>query len=68
MFIAIINNKTIKAKTLSQLKRLASIEANKNYNTYDEFYLLSAPGFPPILFTRYNKKSPNNEIIRGQWS
>jgi len=65
---AIINGKRITAKTLTQIKRLASIEANKNYKTYDEFYLLSAPGFPPMLFTRYNKKSPNNTIIRGEWS
>lgn len=64
---AIINGKRITAKTLTQIKRLASIEANKNYKTYDEFYLLSAPGFPPVLFTRYNKKYPNNTIIRGEW-
>lgn len=65
---AIINGKRITAKTITQIKRLASREANKNCRIYDEFYLLSAPGRPPVLFTRHNKKYPNNTIIRGEWS
>ncbi len=65
--VAIINGKYITAKTLTQIKRLASIEANKNYKTRDEFCLLPAPGFPPVLYIRRNKKCPNNTIIRGEW-
>lgn len=68
MLTAIIYNKTIQAKTLTQLKRLASREANKKYRPYDEFYLLSAPGIQPLLFIRRNKKFPNNTIIRGEWN
>ena len=68
MLTAIIYGKTIQAKTFTQLKRLVSREANKKCKQYDEFYLLSAPGVPPLLFTRYNKKSPNNTIIRGEWN
>lgn len=63
---AIVNGKHITAKTLTQIKRLASIEANKNYKMRDEFYLF-APGFPPVLYIRRNKKYPNNTIIRGEW-
>jgi hypothetical protein len=65
---AVINGKTITAHTFSQLKRKASTEANKNNRIFDEFYLLSATGLPPLLFTRYNKKAPNNTIKRGEWS
>ena len=65
--IAVINGKFIKAQTMSQLKRLASIEANKNYKTIDYMYVLRMIGFEPIIYTRFNKKTPNNEIIRGDW-
>lgn len=68
MLTAIIYNKTIQAKTFTQLKRLASREANKKYRPYDEFYLISAPGIQPLLFTRRNKKFSNNTIIKGVWS
>lgn len=68
MLTAIIYNKTIQAKTFVQLKRLASREANKKYKPYDEFYLISSPGLSPVLYTRRNKKFPNNTIIRGEWN
>lgn len=65
--VAIINDRIIKASTISQLKRLASIEANKNYNTEDIFYLLGLPGVNPLVYRRRNIKTPNNAIIRGIW-
>ena len=65
---AVINGKTITARTFSQLKRKASIEANKNNRIFDEFYLLRAPGLTPLLFIRHNKKAPNNTITRGTWA
>lgn len=68
MLTAIIYGKTIQAKTFAQLKRLASREANKKSKSYDEFYLISGPGVQPLLFTRRNKKVPNNTIIRGEWN
>lgn len=65
---AVINNKIITAKTFTQIKRLASIEANKKYNSFDEFYLLRENGLTPLLFIRHNKKTPNNTITRGEWA
>ena len=64
---AIINGKTITAKTFPQIKRLASIEANKKYNIEDTFYLLGLPGVDPLIYRRRNRKAPNNTIIRGKW-
>jgi len=65
---AAINGKTITAHTFPQLKRKASIEANKSYNVEDTFYLLGLPGVDPLVFRRRNKKAPNNTITRGQWN
>jgi hypothetical protein len=64
---AVIYNKTITADTFTQIKRLASIEANKRYNIEDCFYLLGLPGVAPLVFRRRNKKAPNNTIMRGAW-
>ncbi len=67
-YTAVIYNKTITANTFTQIKRLASIEANKRYNIEDSFYLLFAPGADPLIFRRRNKKAPNNTIKRGAWN
>lgn len=64
---AVIYNKLITATSFTQIKRLASIEANKKYNIEDSFYLLGLPGVAPLVFRRRNKKAPNNTIIRGSW-
>lgn len=66
--VAVINNKIIQAATFSQLKRLASVEANKQYKIEDTFYLLGLPGVAPLVFRRRNRKFPNNTIIRGNWN
>ena len=66
--VAVINNKIIQAATFSQLKRLASVEANKQYKIEDTFYLLGLPGVAPLVFRRHNRKFPNNTIIRGNWN
>lgn len=66
-FVGIINGKIITAKTFPQLKRIASIEANKRYSPYDELLVLMRNGVEPLRLYRFNKKSPNNEIIRGKW-
>ena len=65
---AVIYNKTITANTFTQIKRLASIEANKRYNIEDTLYLLFLPGTDPHIYRRRNKKAPNNTIIRGAWN
>lgn len=67
IYTAVINGKTISAQTFTQIKRLASIEANKNNRIFDEFYLLRAPGLTPLLFIRRNKKALCNTITRGTW-
>lgn len=66
--VAVINNKIIQAATFPQLKRLASVEANKQYKIEDTFYLLGLPGVDPLVFRRHNRKFPNNAIIRGKWN
>lgn len=66
--VAVINNKIIQAATFPQLKRLASVEANKQYKIEDTFYLLGLPGVAPLVFRRHNRKFPNNTIIRGNWN
>lgn len=68
LYRAVINNKIIQADTFSQIKRLASVEANKQYNVEDTFYLLDLPGGTPLVFRRHNRKFPNNTIIRGEWN
>ena len=65
---AVINKKIIQADTCSQIKRLASVEANKQYNAEDTFYLLNLPSVTPLVFRRHNRKFPNNTIIRGKWN
>lgn len=67
MIEAMIYGKMIKAETMTQIKRLASIEANKRYHTVDDLYIIFRQGLPYIHYTRVNKKSPNNTIIRGEW-
>lgn len=65
---ALINGKKITAKTFSQIKRLASRKANKNYNIIDTLYIIDFPGVDhPLTCTRINRKAPNNTIIRGKW-
>jgi hypothetical protein len=64
VYIGIIYGKIINAKTFRQLKRLASIEANKRYNSIDELYIISPK---QLLICRYNRVMPNNIIKRGQW-
>ena len=66
--VAVINNKIIQADTFSQIKRLASVEANKQYNAEDTFYLLDLLNVTPLVFRRHNRKFPNNTIIRGKWN
>lgn len=59
------------ANTFTALKRKASILCNKRYGVIDEMKLHRANGkdFDKlIILTRYNKLSPDNRIIRGQWN
>ena len=65
--IGVVNGKLIQADSFSQLKRAASIEANKENKVEDTLYFLRTPGFEPIVFRRRNKKSPDGTIKRGQW-
>lgn len=65
--VGVVNGKLIQADSFSQLKRTASIEANKENKVEDTLYLLGLPGVEPIVFRRRNKKSPDGTIKRGQW-
>ena len=64
---ASIYNKIIEAKTYTELKRKASIEANQRNNPHDIMYVEIIKGAEPLTVVRYNKKMPNNTIIHGQW-
>ena len=65
--VGVINGKLIQADSFSQLKRAASIEANKENKVEDTLYFLRVPGLEPIVFHRRNKKSPDGTIKRGRW-
>lgn len=66
MYKAIIYNKTIKGKTVSELFRKASRIANNYYNVIDKIIIFDSVGIP-CEFTRINHKYPNNTIKRGKW-
>lgn len=66
-YVGVVNKKIIQADSFSQLKRAASIEANKENKVEDTLYLLGLPGVEPMVFRRSNKKSPDGTIKRGQW-
>lgn len=66
-YVGVINNKLIQTNTFPQLKRAASIEANKAFEVEDVLYLLRTPGLEPIVFYRRNQKASNGTIKRGQW-
>lgn len=65
-YIGVINDKIIQANSFAQLKRKASIEANRQYRPMDTFYLLTLPGTAPHVYRRLNTKSVSG-IERGQW-
>ena len=71
MLTAVLYNRTITAKTMPQLKRQASIIANRHFNTVDimEVYYPDAKNNQTIVFhlSRFNHKYPNNTITYGEW-
>lgn len=57
------------ANDMSTLKRLASEHANPYYKVIDKLIVFDvSTGNKMFEMQRYNKKSPNNEIIFGKWS
>jgi len=59
-------------KTISQLKRLASREANKTFKTMDVLQVTThdvnkGRNIDIVYFQRINKVMPNNTIQRGIW-
>ena len=59
-------------KTISQLKRLASREANKTFKTMDVLQVVTHDvnkgiNTDIVRFQRINKVMPNNTIQRGIW-
>lgn len=67
-YTSVKNYNRLRLWAFPQLKRLASVEANKQYKVEDTFYLLGLPGVAPLVFRRHNRKFPNNTIIRGNWN
>ena len=62
---AIIDNKKIEGKTLSEIKRKASTIANNNFRVCDEM-ILCVDNCNFKLYRR-NSKYLNNTITRGVW-
>lgn len=75
MFVLLSVNATlngkhkIKAHSIRGLKTAASKKANATFNAVDTLEITHINGreVMEIPYTRINKKSPNNEIIRGKW-
>ena len=60
------------SKTVSQLKRLASREANKTFNAVDTLQVTTHDTYKNVntnivKYYRINKVMPNNTIQRGVW-
>lgn len=75
MWYAVVNNRTeIKGKTFSLLKRAATIAANAAYNSIDTMVVWNdidgvlTGRDKGMSFSRINRKSPDNRIIRGRWN
>ena len=69
---------TIQADTIPTLKRKASRICNGYFNVYDRMEVIETETRNDIdgntrtieyhwAFRRFNKKAPNNSIIRGTW-
>lgn len=69
----IVNNKRVLiAKSITQLKRLASRYANNTFNAIDTLRVnthneKASVNIDTVTFHRFNKIAPNNTIIRGEW-
>lgn len=62
---ATIYGQTIEAKNMSDLKRKASMIANRRCNTYDYMYVKGDFGI--LTMCRINKVTPWNTITYGAW-
>lgn len=60
----------IVAKSLTALKRMASRKCNGYFQSIDTMVLHGANDkeIDGLMFTRINRKIPNNTIIRGEWN
>jgi hypothetical protein len=66
MFTGILYDQMIQAKTISDLKRKASIIANGRNKPVDQMEVTADNGLS-CRFVRFNQVCPNNTIIRGKW-
>lgn len=66
MMRATINGIEITGKTIAEIKRKASTIANRNNNAIDEM-IVEFENLKEGKFMRFNRKFPDNSIIRGQW-
>ena len=62
---ATIYGQTIEAKSMSDLKRKASMIANRYYSTVDEMKVVGDDW--KLTMYRINKKTPWNTITYGGW-
>ena len=59
----------VRGNSMTEVKRQASMLCNRYYHAIDEMELHRYKNKEDgnIMFTRLNKKSPDNSIIRGKW-
>lgn len=66
MFTGKLYGQTITAKTFSDLKRKASMIANRHFKALDTMEVKTERGLT-LMFHRRNNLCPNNTISYGQW-
>lgn len=64
---ATLYGRTVKANTITGLKRKASAVANGYFNPVDEMVVCCGPNNQESTYMRINRTMPNNTIVRGQW-
>lgn len=56
---------TCEAKTVGQIKRIASKMCNKHHNAADAFTVMHKGKV--VAFYRFNQIYPDGTIVRGEW-
>lgn len=62
-----VYNQTITARSMSDLKRKATLIANRRFRSYDIMEITEADSGIVFHLSRSNSKCPNNTITYGEW-
>lgn len=67
LFSATIYGRAITGRTITEIKRKASIVANRNFRPCDTMIVTWDGCSSPLHYCRINQVAPNNTIKRGKW-